>query len=51
MFNLFPKITSKKNIGATINKFYKKYNIERDDTKAIAKDWKTVGKDMRKYIR
>lgn len=50
MFNLFPKITPK-TIEITINKFYKKHNIERDVTKAIAKDWGKVGKDLKKFIK
>lgn len=50
MFDLFPKITSK-TLEKTISKFYIKHNIERNSTKAIANDWKKVGKDLRKYIR
>lgn len=50
MFNLFPKITTK-TMEITINKFYKKYNIERDGTKAIAKDWEKAGKDLKKFIK
>lgn len=55
MFNLFPNLFSPKkrleDIEKTINKFYKKHNFERDDNKAIKKDWEKVGKALSKYIR